>query len=152
MRTEMTRTYPVPLKKGFDYIDDFKTWPAWYVGMTDVIEPETGAWSKAGDTVRFGYKLLGRRLEGVAVLDERLDVELAKFHTEVPGLPVIHFEYYYASEGPEAFMLKVVMETEEPTNFFGKTIDRMLLPRILERDLKQSLENLNDIYTVGLFD
>jgi len=44
------------------------------------------------------------------------------------------------------------METEEPTNFFGKTIDRMLLPRILERDLKQSLENLNDIYTVGLFD
>jgi hypothetical protein len=120
--------------------------------MTDVIEPETGAWSKAGDTVRFGYKLLGRRLEGVAVLDDRLEVELAKFHTEVPGLPVIHFQYSYASEGPEAFMLKVVMETEEPTNFFGKTIDRMLLPRILERDLKQSLENLNDIYTVGLFD
>lgn len=152
MRTEMTRTYPVPLKKGFDYIDDFKTWPAWYVGMTDIIEPETCAWSVPGDKVRFGYKLLGRRLEGFTILDERLDTELARFHTEVPGLPVIHFEYRYMSEGPEAFMLTVVMESEEPTNFFGKTIDRMLLPRILERDLKQSLENLNDIYTVGLID
>ena len=152
MRTEMTRTYPVPLKKGFDYIDDFKTWPAWYVGMTDIIEPETGAWSKAGDRVRFGYKLLGRRLEGVAVLEEWRDAELAAFHTEVPGLPVINFAYHYTDAGPEAFVLKVVMETEEPTNFFGKTIDRMMLPRVIERDLRQSLQNLDDIYTVGLFD
>jgi hypothetical protein len=150
MRTDMTRTYPVPLKKGFDYVDDFKTWPDWYVGMTAILEPEKGAWHTAGDEVRFAYKLLGRRLEGKAILDEYRDTELVKFHTEVPGLPVVHFEYHYREAGEAAFVLKVIMETEEPTSFFGKAIDRMLLPVALERDLRHSMENLDTIFTADL--
>ena len=150
MRTDMTRTYPVPLKKGFDYIDDFKTWPDWYVGMTEILEPEKGAWHIAGDEVRFAYKLLGRRLEGKAILDEYRETELVKFHTEVPGLPVVYFEYHYREAGEAAFVLKVIMETEEPTSFFGKAIDRMLLPVALERDLRHSLENLDTIFTADL--
>ena len=152
MRTEMTRTYPVPLKKGFDYIDDFRMWPAWYVGMTNIIDPETGAWGAPGDRVKFGYKLLGRHLEGVAILEEWRDAELAKFRTEVPGLPVFHFTYHYLDAGHEAFILKVEMEGDEPTSFFGKAIDRMLLPRMVERDLERSLENLNDIFSVGILE
>lgn len=152
MHTEVKRTYPVPLKKGFDYVDDFKMWPSWYVGMTDIIAPEEGAWLEPGDEVRFGYKLLGRRLEGVAVLEEHKDAELTRFHTEVPGLPVMHFAYHYAEVDPEVFDLRVAMETEEPTSFFGRSIDRMLLPRVIERDLTGSLENLEDIFSAGLLD
>jgi len=151
VRTELTHLFPVPLKKGFDYIDDFRMWPSWYVGMTEITAPETCAWIEPGDEVRFGYKLLGRHLEGVAILEERKVGELARFRTEVPGLPVIHFVYDYSEAGPEAFELKVAMETEEPTSFFGKTIDRMVLPRMIERDLAGSLENLHEIFVAGLF-
>ena len=150
MRTELTRTFPVPLKKGFDYTDDFKIWPSWYAGMTHIIEPETGEWAAPGDRVRFGYKLLGRHLEGVSILEERVDGEMARFRTEVPGLPVFHFEYRFAAAGSEAFVLKVTMESEEPTSFFGKTIDRMLLPKVVERDLARSIENLDDIFSAGM--
>lgn len=152
MRAELTHTYPVPLKKGWDYTDDFTMWPAWYAGMTQIIEPETGAWAEPGDRVRYGYKLLGRHIEGVAILEETIEHELTRFRTETPGLPTFHFEYRLAEAGTEAFVLKVVMETEEPTSFFGKSIDRMLLPRIVERDLKRSLENLHDIFAAGMFD
>lgn len=150
MRTELTYTYPVALKKGFDYLDDFRMWPDWYVGMMGIIDPETCAWAKPGDKVRFAYKLLGRRIESTATLDKRQEVEFDVFRTEVPGLPVVHFEYHYSTTEPETFTLRVVMETEEPTSFFGKTIDRMLFPRLLERDLRRSLENLADIFAIGL--
>ena len=150
MRTELTYTYPVALKNGFDYLDDFRMWPDWYVGMMGIIDPETCAWAKPGDKVRFAYKLLGRRIEGTAILDKWHEAELIAYHTEVPGLPVVHFEYHYSTTEPETFTLRVVMETEEPTSFFGRTIDRMLLPRVLERDLKRSMENLADIFAIGL--
>lgn len=150
MRTDMTRTFPVPLKKGFDYIDDFKMWPDWYAGMIEILDPEKGRWHTPGDEVRFAYRLLGRRLEGKAILDEYRETELVRFHTEVPGIPVVHCEYHYRLAGDEAFVLKVVLETEEPTSFFGKTIDRMLLPIALERDLRNSLENLDAIFTADL--
>lgn len=152
MHTELTRTYPVPLKKGFDYIDDFRMWPDWYVGLTHLIEPEKGAWSEPGDEVRFQSKLLGRRIEGRCVLDEKTEGEMARYHVVVPSLPIVHFAWHYTGAGPEAFTAKVEMETEEPTSFFGKTIDRTLLPRVLERDLKRSMENLTDIFEARMFE
>jgi hypothetical protein len=94
MHTEVIRTYPVPLKMGFDYVDDFRMWPSWYVGMTNIIDPGHAAWLETGDEIRFGYKLLGRHLEGVAVLEERIDGELVRFHTDVPGLPGTPFRYH----------------------------------------------------------
>ncbi len=152
MHTEVTRTYPAALKTGFDYCDDFRTWPMWYSGMTEIIDPDEATWMEPGDEVRFGYKLLGRRIEGVTSLEELVDAELVRFHTEIPGLPVVHFAYHYAEIEPERFELRVEMETEEPTSFFGRTIDRMLLPRALERDLRASMDNLTDIFAAGLFE
>jgi hypothetical protein len=152
VRTELTRTYPVPLKKGFDYIDDFRMWPDWYVGLTHLIEPNMGAWNGPGDEVRFESKLLGRRIEGRCVLDEKIEGELARYHVVVPNLPIVYFTWHYTGAGPEAFTAKVEMETEEPTSFFGKTIDRTLLPRVLERDLKRSMENLTDIFEAHMFE
>lgn len=152
MHVELTHTFQVPVKKVWDYTDDFKTWPAWYSGLTGIIEPETGAWTKPGDQVRYSYKLLGRHVEGVATLEEKEEPELTKLRTEIPGLPAFHFEYRLAEAGAEASVLKVVMDTEEPTSFFGKSIDRMLLPQVGERDVKRSLENLDDIFAAGVLE
>jgi hypothetical protein len=140
----------VPLEKGFAYIDDFTLWPLWYVGITEIVDPENGAWVEPGDRVRFAYKLLGRHLDCLAILEERRVTELVRFRTEVPGLPVVHFLYDYAEGSARAFVLNVAMETDEPTSFFGKAIDRMLLPRMIERDLVGSLDNLYDIFAAGL--
>ena len=151
MKIELTQAFPIPLKKGFDYLDDFRTWPDWYNGMIEIIEPALAKWIAPGDEVRWTYRLLGRKLEGKAVLDSRVEGEFAVFTTKVEGLPEIHWEYRYAEAGPEAFVLKVVMETEEATSFFGKVIDRTLLPKMIERDLRTSLENLDHIFAMSLF-
>lgn len=144
----MTHVYPIPLKKAFHLVADFKRWPDWYAGMTEILEPEKGHWAAPGDKVRFAYRLLGRRVEGEAILEEFKELELVAFRTEVPGLPVVHFVYRHAEKSPEAFNLTVAMETEEPTSFFGKAIDKMLLPKVLERDLRHSLENLETMFGV----
>jgi hypothetical protein len=145
LRTELERTLPGPLSKGFGYIDDFRTWPAWYKGMVEILEPDKGAWRQPGDEVRFAYALLGRRLEGSAVLERKREGELSVFRTRVPGLPTFHFEYHFAPDGPEAFSLKVVMQSEEPAGLLGMAFDRVILPRVVERDLRQSLENLHRV-------
>jgi hypothetical protein len=150
VHAEHAHTYPAPLKKGFDYISDFHTWPLWYVGITELIDPERCRWSQPGDEVRYRYKILGRHIDATSILDESIDLERKAFRTVSSGFPEVHWEYRYAAAGQEAFILRVVMETEEPTSFFGRTVDRMLLPRIVERDAKRSLENLHDIFVADL--
>lgn len=152
MRTEITRVFPVSLKEGFDYLHDFKLWPVWYVGVLEIIDPEKGAWDKRGDTVRFAYKMLGRRVEGEAIVDEMIDGELVSFTTKVSGLPDVHEEFHYSEVTDDSFKLTTVLETDEPTSFFGKTIDRMVLPRVLERDLRTTMDHLEDIFRVGIPD
>lgn len=150
MRVELMRTYPVPRKKAFDYLDDFTTWPAWYVGMLEIIEPDTAAWSAAGDKIRFAYKLLGRRLEGECTLEEVREAELVKFTASIPTVGDVHQEWVYSDAGDGAFTLKVIMETEEASSFFGKVIDKMVIPRVLERDLRLTLEHLEETFAIGI--
>jgi len=152
MRTEIAKMLPVPLKNGFDYLDDYKMWPDWYVGMTEVLDPAMAQWVFPGDSVKFAYRLLGRRVEGVSTLDEKIDGEFVRFHSDVPGLPRVYHEFHYGTAGDEAFILKVVLETKEDelTSFFGKVIDKTMLPRVLDRDLRGSLDNLEEIFVAGL--
>ena len=150
VHAEHAHTYPVPLKKGFDYVSDFHTWPFWYVGVIELVDPELCGWIDPGDRVHYRYKILGRQIDASSVLDERIELERTNFRTVSRGFPDVHWEYRYAAAGHEAFILRVVMETEEPTSFFGRTVDRMLLPRIVERDLTRSLENLHDIFVADL--
>jgi hypothetical protein len=150
MRVELMRTFPVSRKKAFDYLDDFTTWPTWYAGMLEIIEPDKATWSAAGDKVRFAYKLLGRRLEGECTLEEVHEAELVKFTATIPTVGDVHQEWFYSDAGDEAFTLKVILETEEATSFFGKVIDKMVIPRVLERDLRHTLEHLEETFAIGI--
>ncbi len=150
MRIELMRTYPVPRKKAFDYLDDFTTWPTWYAGMLEILEPDKAAWNEAGDKVRFAYKLLGRRLEGECTLEEVREAELVKFTAKVPAVGDVHQEWFYRDAGEGAFTLRVILETEEPTSFFGKVIDKMVIPRVVERDLRSTLDSLEETFAIGI--
>ena len=149
MRVELMRTFPVPRKKAFDYLDDYRTWPSWYAGVLEIIEPEDAGWSSPGDKVRFAYKLLGRRVEGECTLEEVREAELVKFTAKIPMVDV-HQEWWYSDAGDGAFILRVIMETSEPTNWFGKVIDKMVVPRMLERDLRQTLDSLEETFAMGI--
>lgn len=150
MRVELKGTFAVPRKKAFDYLDDFTTWPTWYAGMLEIIEPDKATWSAAGDKVRFAYKLLGRRLEGECTLEEVHEAELVKFTATIPMVGDVHQEWFYSDAGDDAFTLKVILETEEATSFFGKVIDKMVIPRVLERDLRHTLEHLEETFAIGI--
>lgn len=150
MRVDLTKTFPVPRKKAFDYLDDFRTWPSWYAGMLEIIEPDKALWSSPGDKVRFAYKLLGRRLEGECTLEEVREAEFVKFTATIPTVGDVHQEWYYSDAGDAAFSLRVIMETTEPTSFFGKVIDKMVIPRVLERDLRNTLDALEETFAVGI--
>ncbi len=150
MRVELNRTFPVPRKKAFDYLDDFRTWPSWYSGMMEIVEPESAMWSAPGDRVRFAYKLLGRRLEGESTLEEVREAEFVKFTASIPTVGDVHQEWYYRDAGDADFNLRVVLETTEPTSFFGKVIDKAVIPRVIERDLQNTLDSLQETFAFGI--
>ena len=152
MRTEITRTFPVPRKKAYDYLIDFNTWPLWYTGLLEILEPEKASWEKPGDEVPYSYKLLGRRLEGRVVLEELEPAEYVKMMSTIPAVGESHFEWFYSDEGEDSFKLKVVLETEEPTKLFGKVIDKTFLPKMLERDLKSTFDHLEETFALGIPD
>ncbi len=152
MRVEIKRRLPVPSKKAFDYLADFRTWPMWYSGVLEIVDPDSAAWDKKGDSVRFAYKLLGRRLEGEAFLDVVEEAEYVKMHSTMPMVGEVSHEWIYEDVDEDEFTLVGIMETDEPTRVFGKLIDRMVVPKILERDLTTTFENLEETFALGVPD
>ncbi len=151
MRFEETRTMPAELKKGWDYISDFRRWPDFYAGVDSIVDVDTCAWAEVGNQVRFTYRLLGRRIEGVATIDRREEGLLVIFTTKIPALPDVVQEWHY-TDLDDHFILRVVLETEGATSFMGRLIDGTLLPRVLEKDLRRTMDNLEDIFEMGIPD
>jgi hypothetical protein len=149
MRFEETRTIPIELKKGWDYINDFRRWPDFYAGFDHIVDPDTCAWNKVGDSVGFTYRLLGRSIKGVATINERDEGVMVKFTTKVTPLPDVIQEWHY-TDLDDHCILRVVLETEGATSFMGRLIDGTLLPKALEKDLKRTMDNLEDIFEMGI--
>ena len=152
MHVELSREFPVSLKAAYDYLSDWKLFADWRVGMVEVLNPDTAAWRKPGDGFRFSYRILGRMIEGETAIEEIREHELDRFTTTVPGLGTMSETWIYKPIDDESFALTVIQESPEPTNFFGKIIDRALLPRVVQRDLERTLDNLEDIFSMGVPD
>ena len=151
MRIEQTNTFPVPLREGFDFLREVDHWPYWSSGVTEIREgPVGGSWGKPGDTISFCYEMLGRRLTGRVVMKEMREYDLVRSVVTISQLPEVHQEYCYTAADEGSFLLKVALETEESTNFLGRVVEGILLPRIMERDLKRSMVNLQDIFATGI--
>ncbi len=150
-RVELVKEFPGSLEKGFDYIQDFTRWREWFAGLTEIVEPELGAWSFPGDSVRFRYRLLGRTVEGEAILEGRTDYRYVRYTAYVPGLPnLTHVWHYKPTEA--GFTITLSSETEPHTSFFGRTIDALVIPRALERDVRNTLNNLAVALRFGFAD
>lgn len=147
---ELTRTYPIELKKAWDYLNDPHRWPEWYTGLVEVADPDA-RWTETGDEIGFSYRLLGRTIEGECVVDQVDPPVMIAYTGRVPGLPDIRTEWRHTDLG-SAFTTRVTLETGEPTSFFGRVVDRMLIPRALGRDLHRTLDALEDLFSMGAAD
>ncbi len=143
---EMSRDYAVDRKRLFDHLVEPSNWPSYYNGMTEVLPHER--FEEPGDAVSFRYRLLGRTLEGTATLVEMRPGERIVLRADIAGLPTVEHDWTY-EDGDAGTHVRVVMDTPPVDSFFGRAIDRFILPRQLERDLARALDNVEDLVAVG---
>lgn len=149
--TQMTSTaeFPVERTAAFEFLTDPTNWPLFYSGLTGLVGDEPQSLARKGDEVRFRYSVLGRSLEATAVAEEVVPGERLRHTVSVAGLPDVHQEWVYTDE-PGGFALQVTMNTGPTDSFFGRAIDRFLVPRVLQRDLEKTLENMEQMFSVGI--
>jgi carbon monoxide dehydrogenase subunit G len=147
MRATKSRRLPVPMEEAYRYIDDPGEWPQWYSGVVEITDADP-RWEQPGDTVHFRYRALGRTIDSEVRLEVHDDAQ-TRFRGDLGGMLASHWDWRYEGDGDRC-TLTVTMETEEPTSFLGKAIDRLLLPRMLERDLERTLDDLEQIFAQGL--
>jgi hypothetical protein len=144
---EMSRDYAADRKQLFDHLVEPSNWPTYYNGMTEVLPYER--FQEPGDQVTFRHRLLGRVVEGTATLLELEPGERIHIRAEPKGLPPVeHVWTYEDAEG--GTHISVVMDTPPVDSFFGRAIDRFIVPRQIERDLARTLDNVEDLAAVGL--
>jgi hypothetical protein len=151
MRTEATLRIPIPRKEVYDYLIDPRTWTFWMAGLIDVTDPDNTRWEQPGDTILCGYRLLGRKMETRVSLDENQPAQYVKVHATT-AVGSVTQEWFYSDAGETSTTLRAIYETDEATNFFGKIIDRTVIPKAIERDLKATMGNLEQIFTMGIPD
>jgi hypothetical protein len=144
---EMNRDYAADRTRLFDHLVEPANWPSYYNGITEVRPYERFA--EPGDAVIFRYRLLGRIVEGTATLQALAPGERITIRTDVKGLPTIVQDWTY-EDGDEGTHIRAMMDTPPVDSFFGRAIDRFIVPRQLERDLARTLDNVEDLVAVGV--
>lgn len=148
MRTEATQRIPLPREEVYNYLIDPETWAYWMAGILDIAETDPAEWAQPGDKVHLGYRLLGRRVETEVELEEVQPAQYVKVHATTP-VGSVNQQWFYSDAGEDSTTLRVVYETDEATSFFGSIIDRTVIPKAIERDLKTTMANLEQIFAMG---
>ena len=149
MRFEETRRFPISRSQAHAFLADPATWVDWLPGL---MEPAATGLEQPGDRVRLVYRLLGRRVEAKAVLQQLIPGQYARVHIETAELGTLAQEWFFSDAGPDSMTLRIVCETDEPTSLFGRPVDPTLLPRAIQADLEATLGNLEAIFALGVPD
>lgn len=146
MRFEMTRTFPVPRQRGWDYIEDFHTWPEWQ--NVEIVDPEDCARARPGDTVKVAGKMLGLRFPGELILEEMVVPEMSRTLYRWPGWPDIHVEQHYSHAGPGAFTLRLVAYLDEDAGLLGRSTAWLMTnaPFMMQREVRGDLDRLDEAF------
>jgi hypothetical protein len=147
--TERSREYALDRHTLYRWLVQPPNWPRFYNSMTEVMPCER--FQEPGDEVTFRYRLLGRTVEGTSTLLEWQEGERFVSRAEVPGLPEVkhHWTYEDCEAGTR---VTVVMDTPPVESFFGRVIDRYIVPRQMQRDLEHTLDTIDDLVAAGLPD
>lgn len=143
---DMSREYPVERQQLWDRLTDPEHWPTFYNNM---IEARADRFTEPGDTASTTYRVLGHNTSGTVQLLEFEPGEHIKIRGELKGLPPVEYDWVYSdSEGGTT--ISVHMESVEVDSWLGRTLDRFLIPRQLEKDLARSLDNVEALVGVDV--
>ncbi|MDJ0790767.1 MAG: hypothetical protein QNJ71_02620 [Acidimicrobiia bacterium] len=149
MRLEMTRTFPVPRQRGWDYVEDFHTWPEWM--DADLVDPDESARAKPGDTVRLRTTLLGVPMHGSLILEEMVSPEMSRTLYRWPGWPDIHVEQRYSHAGPSAFTMELIASSDEDEGWLGTAIAWLMVntPLMMRQQIHEQFDRLDEAFRKG---
>jgi hypothetical protein len=133
--------YATERKRLFDHTTDPDNWPSYYNGMLEVLPFDR--FEEPGDTVTARYRILGRVTNVEATLLERRPAELIHLRADATGLPSVEHTWTF-EDTDDGTRVTVTMQTPEVDSWLGRALDRLVLPRQLERDMRCSLDNLED--------
>jgi hypothetical protein len=150
MLLEMTRTFPVSRQRGWDYVEDFRTWPQWM--DVELIEPDESARKAPGDTVRVAGRWLGLAIHGSLILEELVAPERSRTLYRWPGWPDVHVEQHYSHAGPGAFTMDVIVYVDENEGWLGQSIAWLManVPLMMRQQVQSEFDRLDSAFRKGL--
>ena len=148
VQIEMLKTFPVARKTGFAFFTDLMRWPEW--SPFEVEGAERARFRKKGDELTVRYRPFRIPVHGTMVLDEVVDNELIVATMSFPGAPAVHARFTFHTAGTHAFVLEAAMGLEAG-HWFERSLQWMtLLPVIVRRDLRKSLERAHALMAEGV--
>lgn len=143
---EMTREYPMERKLLFDHLTDPTNWSSYFNNIIEV--KPLDRFTEVGDVLTARYRLLGRAVDLDVELLELAPPDRIRLLATAPGLPPLEHSWSY-EDADGGSRLHARMETPEVDSWLGRTLDRYVIPRQLERDLARSLDNVTELVDVG---
>jgi hypothetical protein len=142
----MAHVYPIDREELFAFLADPANLPRYYNGIVDLTVP--ARFTEPGDEVTFRYRVLGRTVDARARLLDRDPGVRLRTRSEADGIPSVEHDWHH-EDVDEGTRVTVTMATDGVDSWFGRAIDRLVLPRHLEKDLARSLENIEELVALG---
>lgn len=136
-----------PVEKVYALARDPKCWATWYVGLS---EPEelTGK-GGAGTIARCSYMMAGTRFPvTIEVLEEHIGLDEARWKGRIGGPLAGEHTWTYVTRGNDT-EVTADLEYTVPGAALGRIADRLIIERMQERSLEQTLENLRLLCETG---
>lgn len=143
---EMSREYPVDTAELYEFCTDVRNWPSCYDNMIDATG---GKVQERGDTATSSYRLLGRTIEVNVEAAEATPGERIVLIAHTAHLPDVEHDWRYTPTA-DGTRVDVRLHVPEVESWLGRTLDRLVIPRQLEKDLARSLDNLEALAQAGL--
>ncbi len=143
----MTREYPIDRKALFDHLTDPTTWSSFYSSLTEVDVPDR--FDEPGHQATLHYRVLGRIIEATSELLEYDPPNRFRTRSQAAGLPPVEHDWRY-EDSEAGTRVTVTLTSQEVDSWLGRTLDRFVLPRQLEKDLERSLDNVEGLVEFGL--
>jgi hypothetical protein len=138
MRLELTQSFAIPLRDGFDYIVEPRNWPEYWPGL---IRVQPGSrWRAPGDRARVVMRLLGRIVELEMTLCTFEPYRLIEYTSVQHGLPDVRHERGFSAVG-DGFEYRLAVDFEPRPGLRG-AFDRALVRRAIERAIQRTVSNL----------
>lgn len=145
---EITHSVTAPLEGVFAYMAAAGNWPAFRAEIVDLADGAPRGLCRSGAEIGVVARLLGRRLPGRCTVQEFGERDRLVFSQCWPGVPDITQRWVF-DETEDGCTIRATLDVERKGRLFGAAVQAMFLPRVLERDLRWTLENVEAIFAVA---